>query len=47
MYWDSMLRCLDNSIGLARFAGPGHWNDLDMLEVRVHLRRKAACHFHL
>ena len=33
-YWDSILRCLDNSIGLARFAGPGHWNDLDMLEAR-------------
>ena len=28
-----MLRCLDNTVGLARFAGPGHWNDLDMLEV--------------
>ncbi len=32
--WDSILRCLDNNIGLARFAGPGAWNDPDMLEVR-------------
>lgn len=31
--WDSILRCLDNNIGLARFAGPGAWNDPDMLEV--------------
>ena len=31
--WDSMLRCLDNNVGLARFAGPGAWNDPDMLEV--------------
>lgn len=31
--WDSMLRCLDNTVGLASFAGPGAWNDPDMLEV--------------
>lgn len=28
-----MLRCLDNNVGLARFARPGAWNDPDMLEV--------------
>lgn len=28
-----MLRCLDNTVGLARFAGPGAWNDPDMLEA--------------
>ena len=22
-------------MGLARFAGPGHWNDMDMLEVSL------------
>lgn len=33
--WDSMLRCLDNTVGLARFAGPGAWNDPDMLEARA------------
>ena len=32
--WDSFLRCLDNNVGLARYAGPGAWNDPDMLEVR-------------
>lgn len=31
--WEWVLRCLDNTVGLARFAGPGHWNDADMLEV--------------
>ena len=25
---------LDNSVGLAEYAGPGGWNDLDILEVR-------------
>jgi alpha-galactosidase len=28
-----MLRCLDNCVGLAKYAGPGQWNDPDMLEV--------------
>ena len=31
--WDSILRCLDNTVGLSRFAGPGAWNDPDMLEA--------------
>lgn len=31
--WNSILSNLDASIGLARFAGPGGWNDADMLEV--------------
>ncbi|DBA83192.1 TPA: hypothetical protein ACH3X2_006708 [Trebouxia sp. C0005] len=31
--WDGMLRCLDNTIGLSRYAEPGAWNDPDMLEV--------------
>ncbi|BDA44947.1 Alpha-galactosidase [Coccomyxa sp. Obi] len=31
--WESMLRCLDNTIGLSEFAKPGAWNDPDMLEV--------------
>lgn len=29
--WESILSVLDNTIGLARYAGPGHWNDPDML----------------
>lgn len=31
--WENMLRCLDNTVGLSEFAGPGAWNDPDMLEV--------------
>lgn len=31
--WDSFLRSLDNVVGLSRYAGPGGWNDPDMLEV--------------
>jgi hypothetical protein len=34
--WPSMLRSLDNgAAGLAQWAGPGGWNDPDMLEVRL------------
>ncbi|MCW3846335.1 glycoside hydrolase family 27 protein [Sphingomonas sp. LB-2] len=28
-----VLRILDRQAGLRKFAGPGHWNDMDMLEV--------------
>ena len=31
--WDAMLHILDQEKDLAKFAGPGHWNDPDMLEV--------------
>jgi alpha-galactosidase len=31
--WDSMLDILDKQRELAKYAGPGHWNDPDMLEV--------------
>lgn len=31
--YDSFVRCLNNVVGLARYAGPGGWNDPDMLEV--------------
>ncbi|HET8655084.1 MAG TPA: glycoside hydrolase family 27 protein [Longimicrobiaceae bacterium] len=31
--WDSMVKILDQQVGLAPYAGPGHWNDPDMLEV--------------
>jgi alpha-galactosidase len=37
--WDQgaagVVNILDKQVGLARFAGPGHWNDPDMLEVGV------------
>ncbi len=31
--WDAMINILDQEKGLAKYAGPGHWNDPDMLEV--------------
>jgi alpha-galactosidase len=31
--WDSMTGIFDKQNGLAKYAGPGHWNDPDMLEV--------------
>lgn len=31
--WESMLHIVDQQVGLYKFAGPGHWNDPDMLEV--------------
>ncbi len=31
--WDSMLSILKQNLPLAEHAGPGHWNDPDMLEV--------------
>ncbi len=32
--WADVVENLDETAGLARFAGPGGWNDADMLEVR-------------
>ena len=31
--WDRMLYCLETTAGLWEYAGPGYWNDPDMLEV--------------
>ncbi|MCU1683206.1 MAG: Conserved putative secreted protein [Amycolatopsis sp.] len=31
--WSSMLSNLDQQVGLEKYAGPGAWNDPDMLEV--------------
>ena len=31
--WDSIIRGLDNNMGLGRFAGPGGWNNMDFLQV--------------
>jgi alpha-galactosidase len=31
--WDSMIDILDKEKDLAKYAGPGYWNDPDMLEV--------------
>jgi alpha-galactosidase len=31
--WNSIYTILNEQAGLAKYAGPGHWNDPDMLEV--------------
>jgi alpha-galactosidase len=31
--WQSVMNILDQQVGLYKYAGPGHWNDPDMLEV--------------
>jgi alpha-galactosidase len=31
--WDRIYNILEQQEGLAKYAGPGHWNDPDMLEV--------------
>lgn len=31
--WDRMLYCLESTTDLWKYAGPGYWNDPDMLEV--------------
>lgn len=31
--WDSFVDILDKQVGLESYAGPGGWNDPDMLEV--------------
>jgi alpha-galactosidase len=32
-HWDRIYAILSQQDGLAKYAGPGHWNDPDMLEV--------------
>ncbi|HEU5349995.1 MAG TPA: glycoside hydrolase family 27 protein [Terracidiphilus sp.] len=32
-HWDRIYDLLEMQAGLAKYAGPGHWNDPDMLEV--------------
>jgi len=32
-YWHSIYDIISEQAGLAKYAGPGHWNDPDMLEV--------------
>jgi alpha-galactosidase len=32
-HWDRVYTILEQQDGLAKYAGPGHWNDPDMLEV--------------
>ena len=39
--WEGVMLCLDGSVGLSQYAGPGGWNDPDMLEVRQVLQYHA------
>ena len=32
-WWDAVTRLLDQNANLSSYAGPGHWNDPDMMEV--------------
>jgi alpha-galactosidase len=44
----SVLRILDQQEGLREYAGPGHWNDMDMLEVGNGMSASAdSAHFSL
>lgn len=31
--WHSLMSTLDQEVGLYKYAGPGHWNDPDMLQI--------------
>jgi alpha-galactosidase len=31
--WSSVMDNAHHELGLSKFAGPGHWNDPDMLEI--------------
>lgn len=39
-----IMEVLDRQVGLAKFAGPGHWNDPDMLLVGLYGKGKSASH---
>ena len=48
--WNSIYSILNEQAGLAKYAGPGHWNDPDMLEVgngRLTLGRESHALFHV
>ena len=32
--WTAIMDNLDGMVGLGRYAGPGAWNDADLLEAR-------------
>ncbi|HEX8710817.1 MAG TPA: glycoside hydrolase family 27 protein [Terracidiphilus sp.] len=38
--WNSIYDILEQQAGLAKYAGPGHWNDPDMLEVGNGMRSR-------
>ena len=45
--WQSWTKILDQQVGLEQYAGPGHWNDPDMLIVGMIPKKEAIAHFSL
>lgn len=45
--WNSWTKILDKQVGLEKYAGPGHWNDPDMLIVGMIPKKEAIAHFSL
>jgi alpha-galactosidase len=45
--WGSWTRILDKQVGLEKYAGPGHWNDPDMLIVGMIDKNESIAHFSL
>lgn len=41
--WGTVMDNLDGTTALARFAGPGAWNDADMLEVQTAIPSHPHC----
>jgi hypothetical protein len=41
--WGTVMDNLDGTTALARFAGPGAWNDADMLEVHTTIPLSPHC----
>jgi alpha-galactosidase len=45
--WRGWTRILDQQVGLEKYAGPGHWNDPDMLIVGMISKKESIAHFSL
>jgi alpha-galactosidase len=45
--WIVWTRILDKQVGLEKYAGPGHWNDPDMLIVGMIPKKEGIAHFSL
>lgn len=45
--WSSWTKILDQQVGLEKYAGPGHWNDPDMLIVGMISKKESIAHFSL
>lgn len=41
---NGIMECLDRQVGLERFAGPGHWNDPDLLSIGLYGKGSSSSH---